>query len=156
MSDQGPPNALTVCNECSKELWRQLTDPDLGWAAGSKLAAQTPSRSELLMVAEALEIRGAPAGDKAVIAMLTPLVSLYGVSDKGPAEWRVFWKFYINALQDLPREALEAGAADYVSRGDSEFFPKPGPLKAICQRKAEMLLTALGRARRAVVLSQTA
>lgn len=86
-----------------------------------------------------------------MIGALTPLVTLYGVSDKSPGEWRAFWRFYINALQDLPREAIERGVADYVAGAESEFFPKPGPLKAICQKRAETILTALGRVRRAML-----
>lgn len=146
------PSAIAVCNGCSPELWQRLTDPNLGWAKGSELARQWEDRSELSAVATALELRARPAGEQFVIAALTPLVTLYGVSDKSPGEWRAFWRFYINALQDLPREAIERGVADYVAAPDSDFFPKPGPLKALCQKRAETILTAYGRARKALVV----
>lgn len=103
-------------------------------------------------VAAALEARAQPAGREAVIAALAPMVTLYGVPDKTEAEWRAFWKFYADALGRLPIEAVKAGANAYVNLPDSEFFPKPGPLKKLCEKAAEELYTALGRARRAMTL----
>lgn len=98
----------------------------------------------------ALQRHAEPCGDKAVIAALVPLVSLYGVSDKSEQEWKVFWRFYAEALSGVPLEALKAGVADYVSRPDSEFFPKPGPLKALCDRHAMPILIAARRAQKAL------
>lgn len=110
-------------------------------------------RPELELVAERLEQHAKGCGPKAVIATLTPLVTLYGVSDKTEAEWKTFWRFYIEALEEMPIEALKAGVAEYVQRPDSEFFPKPGPLRAICSEQAAPVWCAVSRARRALQIT---
>lgn len=144
--------ATTGSTPCSPELWTRLTDTSLGFEQAAALVASS-SRSELQAVAVALEERAAPCGEQAVIATLAPLATLYGIAGKSQGEWRAFWRFYIDALSNVPLEAIKAGVADYVQRPDSEFFPKPGPLKAICLRHAEQLFTALGRSRRALRLA---
>lgn len=101
-------------------------------------------------------MRAAPAGREEIVAALAPMVTLYGVPDKTEAEWRGFWRFYVEALGNLPIEAIKAGAKAYVNEPTSEFFPKPGPLKALCSKAAEELFRAVGRARRALSLSETA
>jgi len=105
--------------------------------------------AEIRQTLPALERHCEPCGPKAVIGVLTPMVTLYGVQDRSEAEWRTFWGFYTRALGDLPLEALKRGVEDYVAAADSEFFPKPGPLKAMCERHAIPMRTALGRSRRA-------
>jgi len=57
----------------------------------------------------------------------------------------MFWRFYTDALGDQPLESLKAGVDEYVRHGDSEFFPKPGPLKAICEKHAMPLAKAKSR-----------
>lgn len=91
-----------------------------------------------------------PCGAKWVAAELGPLLTLYGVPEKSEAEARTFWGFYIDALGGLPREAVRAGIGEYVRDPKSEFFPKPGPLKAICERHAIPLRMAANRAQRAL------
>lgn len=104
------------------------------------------------MAREAIRERAAPAGDNAVAAILVPLVSLYGVGKKSDGEWASFWSFYIEALGDLPREAIEQGVKDYVADARSEYFPKPGPLRALCLKRARPALMAWGRVRRLVAI----
>jgi hypothetical protein len=105
---------------------------------------------ELPVVVAQLERHVEPCGAKWVAAILGPLLTLYGVPDKSEGEAKAFWGFYIDALGGLPREAVAAGVAEYVSAADSEFFPKPGPLKAICDRHAVPLRMAANRARKAL------
>ena len=114
------------------------------------LAEDPAVRGELVRVAGRLQRHTEPCGPKAVAKTLAPLATLYGVSDKGEAEWRAFWGFYADALGELPAEALAAGVAEYVADPKSEFFPKPGPLKAICERHAVPLRMAANRARKAL------
>ncbi len=68
---------------------------------------------------------------------------------KSEAEARSFWGFYIDTLGGLPREAVTRGVADYVASA-AEFFPKPGPLKALCERHAIPIRMAENRARKAL------
>lgn len=106
-------------------------------------------RGELIAAAERLERHAEPCGAKVVMALLVPLVTLYGISDRSQEEWATFWNFYAKALEALPTEAVQAGVAEYVADPKSEFFPKPGPLKAICERHAIPVRMAMSRARQA-------
>lgn len=91
-----------------------------------------------------------PCGPAVVLEVLAPLLALYGVGRKSDAEAEAFWGFYLDALGGLPAEALRNGVAEYVADGKSEFFPRPGPLKAICERHAVPLRMAANRARKAL------
>lgn len=140
------PLATTASAECSPALWQRLTSNLPFEQAINELAGDDACRAELVAVGERIRRHAEPCGSKAVIALLTPLVSLYGVPDKSEAEWRAFWRFYTEALGELPLEALKAGVDDYVNKPDSEFFPKPGPLKALCNERAVPVRKAANRA----------
>lgn len=151
----GTALATTASNECSPGLWRQLTDHSQSWAeAIERLSGDERIRGELQIVAPLLAKHAEPCGPRTIIAALTPMVTLYGVSDKSQAEWSVFWGFYITALGDLPAEAVQRGVDEYVADAKSEFFPKPGPLKAICEKHAVPLRMAANRARKALEKAQ--
>lgn len=143
--------AKTVLAECSPALRRLLTAHSLPhFEVTDEIANHAIIRAEVAAAMPALEREAAPCGPKAVVAVLAPLVTLYGVSDKSEAEWKAFWGFYVDIIGELPIEAVRAGVRDYVADPTSEFFPKPGPLKAICARHATDVLTAISRARRAL------
>jgi hypothetical protein len=143
--------AKTASAECSGELWRRLTNANQSWAdAVSDLSSDPDLAAKLPALAEQLSRHVEPCGPHRVVEALGPLLTLYGVADKTEGEAKAFWGFYIDALGDLPAEALRAGVAEYVADGRSEFFPKPGPLKAICDRHAMPLRMAANRARRAL------
>jgi hypothetical protein len=145
------PLAKTASEECSGALWRRLTSENLTWSDAIRDLAEDPTISgELTVVAKQLARHVEPCGGKWVISLLAPLLTLYGVSDKTEAEAAAFWGFYIDALGGLPREAVKRGVADYVAAGNSEFFPKPGPLKALCERHAIPIRMAENRARKAL------
>ena len=110
-------------------------------------------RGELEAAAVQLRRHAEPCGGHWIAATLAPLLTLYGVPDKGEREAKAFFGFYIDALGDLPREAVTLGVAEYVADAKSEFFPKPGPLKAICDRHAIPLRMAANRARKALELA---
>jgi len=131
-----------------------LTDNRLSWGDACVELAQSPSAvAELRQRGEVIVKHAEPAGPKSVVAALAPLVALYGAQDKSEAEWTAFWGFYVDALGDLPEEALRAGVAEYVCNAKSEFFPKPGPLKAICDRHAIPIRMAASRARKALEIA---
>lgn len=145
------PLAKTASDEVSPGLWRRLTNANLPWAqAVSELADDPEARRELEAVNGRLQAHVEPCGPAWIAATLGPLLTLYGVADKSEGENRAFWGFYIDALGDLPREAVKAGVAEYVADARSEFFPKPGPLRAICDRHAIPIRMAANRARKAL------
>lgn len=146
-----PPPARKTSELCTPALWRRLTDANVSWSDAIRRLAEDPdSRTELSQVAERLEVAIWPCGAEAVIETLAPLLALYGVPRKSEAEAEAFWRFYLDTLENLPAEALRAGVAEYVADPKSEFFPKPGPLKAICERHAIPLRMAANRAERAL------
>jgi hypothetical protein len=147
--------AKTASDECSPGLWRLLNHSNVTFTAAVEEVAKSADRSELEAVATRLEQHAAGCGDTAVIAALTPLVTLYGITDRSETEWRTFWRFYIDALGDLPAEAVRAGVNDYVQSAKSEFFPKPGPLKALCEERAAPIRRAASRASRALSYLET-
>ncbi len=131
-----------------------MTDSRTGFLDAVQALRESPDALvEIERAMPALEAHAQPCGRRAVIEALTPLVTVYGIAERSDAEWRTFWGLYATALEGLPGEALRSGVADYVAGSDSEFFPKPGPLKALCDKRAAPILTALGRARRALRLS---
>ncbi len=154
MNDLTPinrPLAKTASEEVSPGLWRRLTSANLTWADAIRdLAEDREIRGELVIAAQRLAKHVEPCGAAWIAQTLGPLLTLYGVADKSEAENRTFWGFYIDALGGLPREAVKAGVAEYVSDAKSEFFPKPGPLKTICERHAVPLRMAANRAQRAL------
>lgn len=89
----------------------------------------------------------APCGSDAVRALLQPLVLVYGVGEA--ARSAAFWKVYREQLASFPYEALEQAVTDYAGQPGAEFFPKPGPLKALATARAVPILKALSRAKRA-------
>lgn len=147
------PLAKTASDECSQALWQSLTSKSYGFLeAADRLAASPEARQELAVALPQLERHGEPCGAKAVIAQLAPLAALYGVSDKSEGEWKAFWRFYVDALSTLPLHALKDAVTEYVGDAKSEFFPKPGPLKAMAERHAAPIWTAVSRARRALAI----
>lgn len=145
-----PNLAPTASAECSPGLWRLLTAHNISYFAAVDDVARLADPAELRAVTARLDEHAKGCGAQAVIKALAPLVTLYGVSDRSEGEWTAFWRFYIDALEGSPIEALKAGVADYVALPKSEFFPKPGPLKALVDKRAAPILTAMGRASRAV------
>lgn len=142
--------ATTASAECSPALWRLLTAPNVSWFAAVDDVATRADPNELAIAARRLEAHAEGCGPQAVIATLAPLVTLYGVGDRSEGEWTAFWRFYIDALASAPPEALKAGVADYVASAKSEFFPKPGPLKALVDDRARPVVAASHRASRAL------
>ena len=147
-----PRAAVTKPSElCSPGLWSRLTDTRRGWAEAAQAIAEDPAAMrELRQVASELERAIEPCGGQTVIEALAPLLALFNVPRKTEAEAATFWGFYIDALGSLPAEAVRAGVADYVADAKSEWFPKPGPLKALCEKRAKTLRIAVGRTRKAL------
>jgi len=97
----------------------------------------------------ALEGQMRPTGAQGVIAALTPLLAIYPQPERSEGEWRAWWAQYAEDLADVPPAALQEGVKAYRRGGDSEFFPKPGKLRALAWEAAAPLITALGRLRAA-------
>jgi hypothetical protein len=97
----------------------------------------------------ALEARAFDCGPERVMATLTPLFAVFPQPNRSEAEWTAWWSAYLEDLSDIPVEALKAAVVEYRRKADAEFFPKPGPLRALALEAGRPLLTALSRARRA-------
>lgn len=112
------------------------------WARIANEPAQAEAlKASLPLIAEAAR----PASDEQVVAPLMRLMTVFGVADRSTAEWTTYLEVYVEVLSGLSAWAIERGAFRYVSRPDSEFFPKPGPLRAECEvfeRAMQRALTA--------------
>lgn len=84
------------------------------------------------MLAE-LQVINRPATAKEIIGELAPLVALFGVQDKGEDEWAAFWKIYIEDLGRYPRWVIAEAAKRYRRQKDADWFPRPGPLRDLCE-----------------------
>lgn len=133
----------------STPLWRLLSSNHASEIEIAEIAEDPALREECGAVATKLAIRAAGAGEASVRHALQPLVLVYGVAEaaRSPA----FWQPY-KVLATLPVEALRLGIQDYTSAADSEFFPKPGPLKALCEAHAAPIRKAAFRASRAIAM----
>lgn len=126
----------------------------MSWGDACVALAEDPrARSELMGVLVDLQRAIEPCGPAVVVQTLAPLLALYGVPKKSTSEAEAFWGFYMDAIGHLPAEAVRKGVQDYVADGKSEFFPKPGPLRALCERHAIPLRMAASRARKALEIS---
>ncbi len=61
--------------------------------------------------------------------LLEPLVAIFGATDA--SKMPRFWEPYYNTLRGLRFVAVKSAVDEYVGLPTSEFFPKPGPLKAL-------------------------
>jgi hypothetical protein len=148
-------NALTLSKRISPALMRRLQNAEQTWAdASADLAANPGAVAELREAWPVIEAAMEPCGGHAVVQALAPLMALYGVPRKSEAEAKAFWGFYIQTLEEVPLQALNEAIADYVADARSEWFPKPGPLKDICDRRTIPLRMAFSRARKALELAQ--
>lgn len=141
--------ATTEFHGLSPELWTTLTTSTAATAEVVEAIRSDPQALVAVKAAlPALQARCRPCGEKAVMATLAPLLVVYGVGDKSQAEWKTFWGVYTELLAGLPIDSLRAGVKAYVAAHDSHFFPKPGPLLALCNAAVNPAIMALGRARK--------
>lgn len=101
--------------------------------------------AECRRVMPQLALMAAPALRDGVRMALQPLVLVFGVSEAAKAPG--FWEVYFDALQDFPLVAVKLAVSDYAKGPESEFFPKPGPLRKLAADHATVPLRAHSRAR---------
>lgn len=155
MTDQLPARqaATTASTACSPALWTLLTEnrSRKGWFERIDDLRRDPKAVEAIKAAlPALQGAAQPAEPKVIVRELAKMVPIFGVADRSSAEWATFWRFYLDVLADVPPAALKAACTEYVAAPDSNFFPRPGPLKAICDRHAADIRTAARLAERAL------
>jgi len=142
---ESKPRTLTDCR-ISTGLWQRLAS-DLPAELELQAIVESPAlHAEARASVPALTAVAAPCGAQSVRAALQPLVLVYGIGEA--AKSAAFWKLYIDQLSGIPAEALAQAVNDYAGQPGAEFFPKPGPLKALATKRAEPIIKALSRARR--------
>lgn len=119
-----------------------------------KIALDTELLAEARRLLPAVTAAAAPCGLPGIIAALKPLASVYGwpaaFSAGDEATTADFWTVYREALGDLPWSAILAGCEAYNRASTSEFFPRPGPLRALCEAKRDEIHLAAFRLAKAV------
>ena len=139
---------VSKSSKLSTQLWSKLS-AEGSYAPTVTEISENPGwldeiRSALPRMADAVRTCG---GD-AVRLALQPLVLVFGAAEAAKAPG--FWEAYIQALDGLPARALKKGIADYTSAAESQFFPKPGPLLALCLKHADPMRRAFYRAEGAI------
>lgn len=133
--------------QVSTPLWRLLSSSLPSDGEVAEICGDPVLHTEVKFIAARLSMLAKPCGEEAVRLALQPLILVYGVSQG--ANTAAFWKVYFKQLSDLPAEALAKAVDDYAGLPDAEFFPKPGPLRALALKHAEPICRAAYRARRA-------
>ena len=144
------PVSLSDCR-ISTGLWAKLSSNLPAEVELAAIAADPALLAEARTTVKDLAIVAAPCGDETVRRLLQELVLVMGVGEA--AKTKAFWKVYYDQLSGLPASALEQAVKDYAGGENSEFFPKPGPLKALAMRRAEPIYKALSRAKRAAKMA---
>lgn len=109
------------------------------------IAGDADLAAELERNIDRLEAACRPAGPEGVVEALAPLLAIFHMDERAGSE--AFWQVYIDVLEDVPICSLNAGVKAYLGRPESDWFPRPGPLKALCSSDEQ---TALRRARLAM------
>jgi hypothetical protein len=138
-----------ISSSMSRPLWTLLSSNLDANTAIEEIGADPRLKAEAKAACTALAQLASAAGESAVQTALRPMVLVYGVGEaaRSPA----FWQAY-KILAGLPYEALVKGVEDYLALPDSQFFPKPGPLKALCDKRAEPIYRAAYRSSKAASL----
>jgi hypothetical protein len=139
------PLAKTVLEGCSQEL-RGLLDVNQGFLyAVDQIARAQHLHDEAKRALEKLEGINRPASSGEIVSELAPLIALYGVQDKGEDEWAAFWSIYIEDLARYPRWVVAEASRSYRRQKDSNWFPRPGPLRALCEEAFRISCAAQSR-----------
>lgn len=138
----------------STELWRSLSSDRQASEEVAEIVASPALHREAQMAASTLGRLAKGCGDESVRRALQPLVLVYGVSES--ARSPAFWGPYLAALRDLPADALAKAVEAYTQNPSAEFFPKPGPLKALGDKHATAIRRAAARARTAAAMAPPA
>lgn len=145
--------AMAALTECSPAL-RELLDPSLDFTlAIEEIAQREELAGEGTVLLETLRATNRPATGTEVMSALFPLIAIYGVGDRSESEWTSFWKVYIEDLGDYPLWAVEEAVRRYRRARDSNFFPRPGPLRSLCIEAFRKAMIAQNRLERGLAVS---
>jgi hypothetical protein len=140
--------AKTTSNEVSAPLWRLLVHEPVVEIAVDEVCRNPVLHDEVRRAYPVLASHAAGCGPMAVSQILGKLFAVYPQPERSDPEWLAFWQAYQEDLGDLPAEAVEDAVKDYRRSAGAEFFPKPGPLRALALKRAEPICKAAYRAKR--------
>lgn len=129
-------------------LASQLLLKGRGDAAVEQILALPAVVAEVKAAYPAIMARVAPAGDDVVMSTIGRRFGTFPQPNRNEAEEAAFWEDYLDALQDIPAEAIELGMKAWIKLPTARFLPKPGELRALALEQAADLYTAASRAKR--------
>lgn len=141
--------AKTTSLEVSPALKPLLMSEGSSLAAVEQITQNPGLHAEAAALVPQLEAMIQPSSSSAVMAILGKAFAVYPQPDRSEAEWAAWWSAYIEDLEEFPAASLEAAMRDYRRQGVSEFFPKPGQLRALAEAHRGPFIGALARARMA-------
>lgn len=113
------------------------------------ICSQPGLHAEAKRLVARFEAALAPAGEDGVKAILGKLFAIYPQADRSAPEWAAWWEAYVEDLEMLPEWALSAGAKAYRRLPGSQFFPKPGEIRALAGAAAANAVKSAARIRMA-------
>jgi hypothetical protein len=144
---------MTVLSGCSPAL-SELLDPSRDFTLSvEEIASREELAGEGRALLAGLQAANRKATGTEIMSALFPLIAIYGVSDRSESEWTSFWKVYIEDLGDYPLWAVEEAVRRYRRARDSNFFPRPGPLRSLCIEAFRTAMIAQNRLERGLAVT---
>lgn len=135
---------------CSQALKGLLEPNQSFFYAVDEIRKASHLHPEARTVLAGLAQANVPATSVEIVGELAPLIALYGVPDKSEDEWAAFWRIYVEDLGRYPVWAIASATRAYRRQKDANWFPRPGPLKALCDEAFAASCAAQSRLTRAL------
>lgn len=82
----------------------------------------------------ALKAAMRPATPDEISHELRRLLSVYHAGDRrSPDKWNDFWSIYQEGLEGLSLRSLKGGIKEFIRKSTTDYYPKPGVLRALCE-----------------------
>lgn len=142
------PQKTPIWPALSQALSQQLRD---GTSSVSDIVSDPVLVAECRAALPAIrDFATTPASREEIMAVLGKRFAVFPQPERSEGEWAGWWEDYLEALDDLPRPALDAAMAHYVKQPDSEFFPKPGRIRELAKTAPNPAALAYWKANNAV------
>lgn len=90
-----------------------------------------------------------PAGPTVARQVCERLAVMFGPPPgRTAAHWSAVADAYLEALEEFPVEALLGAQIDYSHDPDSKFFPMPGQIRGLAQKRTDKMRAAVYRAKK--------
>lgn len=151
----GALNASTLSVALTTQLWRLCEDSTDWKEAAQKIARNPALMAEARNVNSLAQRLAGPCGAESAYQAIQPLIVHFGAPSYGPAQAgqdvaAFYWKTYLTAVMELPRESLDRAVSDYIAGAAKPHFPKASELVKLAEKHAAKIRMIAWRIRKAV------